>query len=99
MRTAQRWAKRGLPVRRVGRSPKAPVVADSELVDAWVRHGGRIPLDALKTEAIIAQSKKLLTELSVSQRTLLEGLRSLNKQVSSLRALQELSRKAQSRRS
>ena len=39
VRTLQRWEYLGLPVRRVTRGPRSPVIADSDAVDAWMRGG------------------------------------------------------------
>ena len=96
MRTAQRCATRGLPVRRVGKSPKSPVVADSEVLDAWVRHGGQLRLDALDTEAIIANSKRLLAELTAAQKdmrgrvnTLRSGIKEIREKQAALRRRQK----------
>ena len=38
VRTVQRWEHNGLPVKRVSKSPRSPVVADSEALDAWIFH-------------------------------------------------------------
>jgi hypothetical protein len=36
-RTAQRWERLGLPVRRVSNSSRSPIVALSDDIEAWVR--------------------------------------------------------------
>ena len=87
----------GIPVRRLGSGPKGRVIADSKLLDAWIRQGGQINAEMLRSQGIITQSEKLLAELNVSQQTLREGLRSLKEQISSLRAARERLRKARSR--
>ena len=46
VRTLQRWERNGLPVTRVNRSPRSPVVADSEELDAWILHRIKLPPDA-----------------------------------------------------
>jgi hypothetical protein len=46
LRTVQRWEHLGLPVRRVNNTPRSPVVADSEELDAWILHRSRIPTEA-----------------------------------------------------
>lgn len=96
VRTAQRWASHGMPVRRLGSGPKGRAVADSKLLDAWLSQGGQIKEEML-SQGIITQSEKLLAELNFSQQTLREGLRSLKEQISSLRAMRERLRKARSR--
>jgi hypothetical protein len=43
VRTVQRWESEGLPVTRVTKSPRSPVVVDSEELDAWILHRSRPP--------------------------------------------------------
>jgi hypothetical protein len=43
MRTVQRWENSGLPVKRVNKSPRSPVVADSDELDAWILHRLKLP--------------------------------------------------------
>ena len=49
LRTVQRWERNGLPVKRVNKSPRSPVVADSEELDAWILHRIKLPPDAPHT--------------------------------------------------
>jgi hypothetical protein len=37
VRTAQRWEKYGLPVRRLAPGPRASVIADAREIDRWIR--------------------------------------------------------------
>lgn len=50
IRTVQRWQQFGLPVRRIGRGKRAPVVAYKRDIDAWMRaatpHGFKTPQSA-----------------------------------------------------
>src|SRR5215472_10674778 len=85
VRTAQRWSKRGLPVRHIGRGPKPPVVAHSVLIDGWVRYGGPVRLDEIDTKAIIAKSKKLRAEIQVARRSLRESVHTLRDGLSTFR--------------
>jgi hypothetical protein len=39
VRTVQRWEYLGLPVRRMTGGARSPVVADSYLLDEWMRQG------------------------------------------------------------
>lgn len=48
VRTVQRWQSNGLPVKRVRKSPRSPVVADSEELDAWILHKVELPPGAPK---------------------------------------------------
>lgn len=43
VRTVQRWELNGLPVKRINNSPRSPVVADSEELDAWILHRMELP--------------------------------------------------------
>lgn len=88
-RSAQRWASRGLPVRRVGKGPKPHVVADSELLDAWVSHGGQLRQDLLDTDAIRDKSKRLRSELTAARKDLhvrVDALRAGIKEISEKQA-------------
>jgi hypothetical protein len=61
----------------VGSGPKAPVIADSELVDAWIKQGGRVRNYMVETEATISDSKKQLAELIVSLSSVRHGVKTL----------------------
>jgi hypothetical protein len=37
VRTAQRWERHGLPIRRVARGPRASVIAHTNEIDAWLK--------------------------------------------------------------
>jgi hypothetical protein len=37
VRTAQRWEKYGLPVRRLAPGPRASVIADAREIDSWIQ--------------------------------------------------------------
>ena len=37
VRTVQRWEKMGLPVRRLGSGPRAPVIANHDDIDRWMQ--------------------------------------------------------------
>ena len=77
----------------------AHVVADSELLDAWVRHGGQLPVDTLDTEAIIANSKKLLAELTAAQKDLRGRVNTLRGRIKEIREKQAVLRRRQKRNS
>jgi hypothetical protein len=59
-------AQDGLPVRRVDSGPKAPVVADSEIIDAWLKHDGKLRLGgALDVEeSLLTRKGRLLKSKS-----------------------------------
>jgi hypothetical protein len=81
-------------VRRVGIGSKSPVVADSEILDAWIRHGGQVRLDALDTEAIIANSKRLIAELTEAQQDLRRRVSTLRGGIKEIREKQTALRRS-----
>jgi hypothetical protein len=77
VRTAQRWERYGLPVRRLAPGPRASVIADAHDIDAWIS-GGRThgtagtTADAPvvfrdKLQKTIEQSRQLRSEMAVLQ--------------------------------
>lgn len=60
IRTVQRWERNGLPVKRVNNSPRSPVVADSEELDAWILHRMQLPTGASQE---LADNRKRAREL------------------------------------
>jgi hypothetical protein len=74
VRTAQRWERYGLPVRRLAPGPRASVIADTGDIDAWIsaarvtRNGKArtTPAPALRGELFetIRQSRQLRGEMA-----------------------------------
>jgi len=65
VRTTQRWEHRGLPIKRVANTPRAPVVADSDELDAWTLRDPIAIGDALTPElrrATIQRARQLRAE-------------------------------------
>ena len=92
VRTAQRWERLGLPVRRVSRSRCSPVVALPDELELWTRTRD------LKADAALLLSNEILTRRLAESRerhfrsrletkTLLNELRSLRKEQSRLLTL------------
>ena len=46
VRSVQRWESAGLPVKRISESPRSPVVADSDELDAWILRRTKLPAGA-----------------------------------------------------
>jgi len=73
VRTAQRWEGGGLPVKRVRKSPRAPVVADSDELDAWTLRNpvviGTVLSPKLKW-ATIQRARKLRAEAQRARESL-----------------------------
>jgi hypothetical protein len=59
VRTAQRWERLGLPVRRVSDSPCSPVVALPDELELWAR-----TRDAKADAALLVSNRSLVTRLS-----------------------------------
>jgi hypothetical protein len=55
VRTAQRWERLGLPVRRVSDSPCSPVVAIPDELELWARTRD------IKADAVVLASNRFLT--------------------------------------
>jgi hypothetical protein len=86
VRTAQRWQVLGLPIERIGRGSRAPVMADSKKIDRWIASGGRISVDLARFETAMEASKRLLTEIAIRQGSLRENTRSMRSILDEIRA-------------
>jgi hypothetical protein len=49
VRTAQRWERYGLPVKRVAPGPRASVIADAAEIDRWIHRAHKHPQRASST--------------------------------------------------
>lgn len=83
-RTAQRWERLGLPVRRVSTSRRSPIVATSEEIENWIREkrtrfeNGSIQESAIAFRTTRRETQKLVVELKaarVEQRKMIDALR------------------------
>ena len=68
MRTVQRWERNGLPVKRVNHSPRSPVVADAEELDAWILHRVHLPPGASRERTDNLQRARELRRQSQEMR-------------------------------
>jgi phage terminase Nu1 subunit (DNA packaging protein) len=73
-RTAQRWERLGLPVRRVSDSPRSPIVAFHHEIEGWVRHrttrlqnSGTLSGNLLAYRATRLETQKLVRELRAAR--------------------------------
>lgn len=85
VRTVQRWERNRLPVKRINNTPRSPVVADSEELDAWILHRIELPPGAPRKVADNLQrarelrrkseeiGKELQGRLEVLRKTLAES--------------------------
>lgn len=72
LRTVQRWERNGLPVKRVTTSPRSPVVADSEELDAWILHRMQLPPGAPRH---LAENRERARELRTKAAEIRKELR------------------------
>jgi hypothetical protein len=94
VRTAQRWERHGLPVRRVAPGPRASVIADSRDIDAWLQSAkSRNAIPAAPSvldfgEGSIGHELELYRELSEEMNSLVLASRfSLNDLMMNVRLL------------
>ena len=106
-RTAQRWERLGLPVRRVSRSSRSPIIAFTEEIEQWAqskrtRLNGHEPLQSFR--ATRRQTLKLVEELRAARMEHRRLLKVLREQIAKDRALstdnawKEFDKAAQSKR-
>jgi hypothetical protein len=69
-RTAQRWAKSGMPIRRVGAGSRGHIMAKPDDLDNWIRFGSNRPFAVSETRKLIHQSSRLLEQLDTTRRDL-----------------------------
>ena len=97
VRTVQRWEHHGLPVTRVNKSPRSPVVADSEALDAWVLHRSRNPPGAPeRLVENLRRARELQREVTENRKELQLRLQTLRKEMAEFRAKRAKSRKRDS---
>lgn len=87
IRTAQRWERHGLPVKRVSKGPRSPVVADSEQLDAWILRGKDIPPGApLELLRNLERARELCDEVKRARTALHQKMANLRNEMTALRA-------------
>lgn len=87
VRSAQRWhSSRGLPVRRLYSSDRAPVIANSEEIDAWLHGGSFWRKKDFETLATVTRSRELRAQLRQSRETLERTVAELEKTLEPIRA-------------
>ena len=87
VRTVQRWELEGLPVKRVRNSPRSPVVADSEEVDAWILHRGRVPPGVPQTLVDnLRRARELRLEIEQRRKELQQRVQTFRKEMAEFRA-------------
>ena len=85
VRTVQRWEGQGLPIKRVTKSPRSPVVADSEQLDAWILRGKGLPpgtpFDLLRN---LERARELRDEVERARTALHQRMASLRKEIAAI---------------
>jgi len=90
-RTAQRWERSGLPVKRPIPGQRSHIIADSELLDAWLRHSEFWRNQGLDRLTHIYHGRSLRAEVQQSRQTLLARMATLRRQVATVsRGLEKL---------
>lgn len=92
-RTAQRWERLGLPVRRVSNSRRSPIVAVSDEIENWVRKKNT-KLDGLDSlaastmafQATKRETRKLIKQLKEARLELRRQLNVIHNQIDMDRA-------------
>jgi len=88
VRTAQRWERLGLPVRRVSDSPCSPVVAIPDELELWAR-----TRDVKADAALLASNKPLVARLSELRETQFRTRRRTRKLLAEITSLADQQRK------
>ena len=87
VRTVQRWERKGLPVKRVNNSPRSPVVADSDELEAWILHRRTLPPGApQKLFDNLQRARELSREVQRNRKELQRKLETLRKELAEFRA-------------
>lgn len=82
VRSVQRWEHEGLPVQRIRRSSRSPVVADSSQLDAWILRGQGLPIQISPTlMKTLERARSLQIEVEQTVEALQIGLDVLKKQI------------------
>jgi hypothetical protein len=93
-RSAQRWERLGLPVRRVSDSTRSPIIAFSDEIEQWARTKRKRPDggQALRTsattyQATVCETQRLVGELREVRKEQRRLLDAIHTQIASARAM------------
>jgi hypothetical protein len=94
VRTLPRWEHNGLPVKRVIKSPRSPVVADSDKLDAWIFDRAKRAGDSPKFAENRQRARELRHQAQEIRKEVLARLDVVKKTVAELRAKASRGKKA-----
>lgn len=87
VRTLQRWRDAGLPVKRIRDTPRSPVVADSEELEAWILRRTRVPPGAPQSLLDnLRRAQELREEIAQNRKELKQRIQALREELAELRA-------------
>ena len=89
MRTVQRWERGGLPVSRPFPGRRSHVVADSELLDTWMRDSAFWRKQDFDLLDHIQRTRELRAEAQRERQLLQERIETLRREVAAVRATTE----------
>jgi phage terminase Nu1 subunit (DNA packaging protein) len=89
VRTVQRWEDAGLPISRPYPGRRSHVVADSQELDLWLRHGAAMRGQNSDLIARLDRSRKMRADVEKSRKTLRERLNILRNEVAPQQATAE----------
>ena len=85
VRTAQRWERSGLPIRRPIPGKRSTVVADSEHLDSWRRDSAFWRKHDLDILASVRRARQLRREVKEARELLRSRMNALRKEVAEIR--------------
>jgi hypothetical protein len=84
VRTAQRWERHELPIKRPVPDRRSHVIADSERIDSWLHEGAFHRNGDQRTFGNLQRTRELLGQMSVTTGTLRLNMQNLTKRLTAL---------------
>ena len=79
VRSAQRWERKGLPINRPFSGRRSHVVAESEILDSWMRDAVFWRSEDFEVLDHIQRSRQLRGQMSVARQTLRDSIELLRR--------------------
>lgn len=91
VRTVQRWEGEGLPIKRVTKSPRSPVIAEAEQLDEWIVRDSikRGIVRSPNLMASIQRARELRAQAQRAKKALHVTMVALRKELASLKVQHE----------